>query len=161
GAGLFLSRGLTALIISNLPNAGVPINMSVSIDSRILIFTFGLSFVSAVLCGITPALQASKSDVVSTLKTDGQTVTQRSWLQNAFVVGQVAFSILLVVAAGLFISGLKRVSSLPLGYDPANVEIATIDLSSLRQSANAQIFLRELSERIRALPGVQESTIST
>jgi predicted permease len=161
GAGLLLSRGLTALIISNLPNAGVPINLSVSMDSRILIFTFGLSFVAALLCGLTPALQASKADVISTLKTDGQTVTQRSWLQNAFVVGQVAFSILLVVAAGLFIGALKRISSLPLGYDPANVEIATIDLSSLRTTSKAQIFIRELSERIRALPGVQESTIST
>jgi predicted permease len=160
GAGLLVSRALTALIISNLPNAGVPINLSVSMDSRILIFTSGLSFVSAVLCGLAPALQASKSDVVSTLKTDGQTVTQRSWLQNVFVVGQVAFSILLVVAAGLFIGALKRISSLPLGYDPANVEIATIDLSSLRTAAKAQVFIRELSEGIRALPGVQESTIS-
>jgi putative ABC transport system permease protein len=161
GAGLLLSRGLTALIIANLPNAGVPINLSVSMDSRIFIFTFGLSFVSAVLCGLTPALQASKSDVVSTLKTDGQTVTQHSWLQNAFVIGQVAFSILLVVAAGLFIGALKRISSLPLGYDPTNVEIATIDLSSLRTTARAETFIRELSERIRALPGVEESTIST
>jgi putative ABC transport system permease protein len=161
GAGLLLSRGLTALIISNLPNAGVPINLSVSMDIRILVFTFGLSFFSAVLCGLTPALQASKSDVVSTLKTDGQTVTQHSWLQNAFVIGQVAFSILLVVAAGLFIGALKRLSSLPLGYDPANVEIATLDLSSLRTTARAETFIRELSERIRALPGVQESTIAT
>jgi putative ABC transport system permease protein len=159
-AGLLLSRGLTALVIANIPNSEVPINLSVSMDGRILLFTFGLSFISALLCGLIPSLQASKSDVVSTLKSEGQNLTQNSWLQNVFVVAQVAFSILLVVAAGLFIGALKRVSSLPLGYDPANVEITTIDLSSQRTTAKGQVLVRQIAERIRALPGVQVSTIS-
>src|SRR5262249_13991619 len=124
-------------------------------------FTIGLSLISALLCGLAPALQASKADVVSSLKSDGQGVIQRSRLQSAFVVAQVALSMLLVVAAGLFVGALKRMSSLPLGYDPRNVEMSTIDLlSSGRTTAQAPAFIRELSERIRALPGIQESTIA-
>jgi predicted permease len=73
----------------------------------------------------------------------------------------VAFSIVLVVAAGLFWGALQRVSSIPLGWDPHDVEIATIDLAAGRQSdVSGAVFIRELSERVRALPGVAESTIS-
>jgi putative ABC transport system permease protein len=162
GAGLLLSRALTSVVISNIPNTGVSINLAVGLDAHIVVFTFGLSLISALLCGLVPALSASKADVVSALKSEGQSVTQRSRLQSVFVVAQVAFSMLLVVAAGLFLSALKRASSLPLGYEPRNVEMATIDLSHRgRTTTNTPVFVRELSERLRALPGVQESTIST
>src|SRR5262249_70958 len=161
GAGLLLSRGSTALVISRIPNTGVSVNLQVGLDGHVVLFTIGLSLISALLCGLAPALQALKGDVVSGLKSDGQGVIQRSRLQSAFVVAQVALSMLLVVAAGLFVGALKRTSSLPLGYDPRNVEMATIDLlSSGRTTAQAPAFIRELSERIRALPGIQESTIA-
>src|SRR5262245_10040200 len=94
-AGLLLSRGLTAVVISRIPNTDVPINLSTDLDARIVLFTLGLSFTAALLCGLIPALQASKADVIWALKSDGQNLTRRSRVQNAFVIGQVALSIVL------------------------------------------------------------------
>ncbi|HEY2382864.1 MAG TPA: ABC transporter permease [Terriglobia bacterium] len=159
-AGLLLSRGLTALLISQLPKTGIPFHLSTGLDGRVAAFTLGLSLISAVLCGLAPALQSSKTDVISTLKNDATATTHRSRAQNVFVIAQVAFSIILVVAAGLFIGALRRMISLDLGYDPHNVELATVDLSMAQYGETGRPFIRELDERIRALPGVQESTIA-
>lgn len=160
-AGLLLSRGLTALLISQLPKSGVPVTLSIGIDTKIVAFTFGLSFVAALLSGLIPAMQSSKTDVGSVLKSEGHTTTHRPLLQNVFVVVQVAFSIVLVVAAGLFWGALQRVSSIPLGYNPHGVETVTIDLAAGKKTdATGTVFVRELAERVRALPGVEHSTIA-
>ena len=71
-----------------------------------LLFTAGLVFVAADASGLVPALQASKADVVSALKDDAQ-IPARVRLRHAFVIAQVAFSILLVVVAGLFVRALQ------------------------------------------------------
>jgi putative ABC transport system permease protein len=160
-AGLLLSRGLTALLISQLPKSGVPVNLSVGVDIRIVAFTLGLSFLAALLSGLAPALQSSKTDVGTVLKSEGQATTHRSLLQNVFVVAQVAFSIVLVVTAGLFWGALQRVSSIPLGYDPHGVETVTIDLLAGRKNdVTGPLFVRELAERLPAIPGVQKSTVA-
>src|SRR5262249_40420621 len=104
--GLLLSRRLRSVGISRPSATGVPIRLLMGMDARIVAFSSGLSFLAAIICGIAPALQSSKSDVISALKNEGQTTTQPSRLQNAFVVAQVAFSMVLVVAAGLFLSSL-------------------------------------------------------
>ena len=72
-------------------------NLSLPLDGRVVAFTTGLSLVAALLSGLAPALQASKADVVSALKAETQGPADRLRLRNAFVVAQVAFSILLVV----------------------------------------------------------------
>src|SRR5262249_18801393 len=96
GAGLLLSRALSALVISQIPKSEVPLGLSFDVDVRVIAFTIGLSLLSAILCGMAPALQSSKNDIVSTLKNDAQTIAHRSRLQSTFVVAQVAFSIVLV-----------------------------------------------------------------
>src|SRR5262249_30455155 len=66
-AGLVISRGLTNAVVSHIPRTGVPINISMKLDARVVEFTLGLSLFSAILCGLVPALQSSKADLVSEL----------------------------------------------------------------------------------------------
>jgi predicted permease len=160
-AGVALARLMTSLLVTVLPSTPVPIDVSLPLDGRVILFTAGLSLVAAVLSGLVPALQASKSDVVSSLKNDSQGPSDRLRLRSAFVVAQVAFSILLVVGAGLFVRALQRTGSVQLGYDPRGVEVAYLDLGLAGYTnASGPLFVRDLTERLRALPGVQDATVA-
>jgi predicted permease len=108
-----------------------------------------------------PALHASRADVISALKDDSQGPSDRLRLRNAFVVAQVAFSILLVVAAGLLGRALGRVTTTDPGFDPRGVEVASIDLSMAGYNEETgQVFARELAERLRRLPGVESAALA-
>jgi predicted permease len=159
--GLLLARAMTSLLVSLVPAFPLPVNLSVPLDGRVVAFSLGLSLVAAILSGLAPALQASKADVVSVLKDDSQGPSDRLRLRSAFVVAQVAFSILLVVTAGLLVRAFDRVVSVDPGFDPRGVDVATIDLSMAGYtSSTGPIFARQLLERVRALPGVERATLA-
>jgi len=159
-AGLLMARGLTSGLVSILPALPFPVDVSLALDGRALVFTTGLAFVAALLSGLAPALQASKADVVSALKDDAQ-APARLRLRHAFVIAQVAFSILLVVVAGLFVRALQRAGSTDPGFDPHGVELASLDLSQAGYtSTTGSRFARDLLDRVRALPDVQVATMA-
>ncbi len=126
GAGLVLARVMTTLLVSLLPTLPIPVDVALPLDGRAIAFTLGLSLVAALLSGLAPALAESKADVVSALKADARGGPERLRLRNAFVVGQVAFSIVLVVGAGLFVRGLHRATEINPGFDPHGVELARL-----------------------------------
>jgi predicted permease len=160
-AGLLLARGMTTLLVSLLPEFPVPVNLSVPLDGRVIGFSLGLSLVAALISGLAPALHGSKSDVVSALKDDAQGPSDRLRLRNAFVIAQVAFSLLLIVTAAVLARGVNSVTSIDRGYDVQGVDIATLDLSMAgHSSASARPFARELLIRVRALPGVETATLA-
>jgi predicted permease len=160
-AGLWLARGMTSLVVSLLPAFPVPVNLSFPLEGRVVAFTTGVSLLAAALCGLIPALQASKADVVSALKDEEQGPSGRTRLRNAFVVAQVAFSIMLVVAAGLLGRALGKVTASYRGFDPRGIELASIDLSmGAYDEATGRLFARDLVTRVRELPGVQTATLA-
>ena len=98
---------------------------------------------------------------VGGLKADAQRWTERLRLRNAFVVAQVAFSIVLVVGAGLFVRALQRAAEIDPGFDPHGVELAALDLSLAGYTPDTgRVFARELIQRVRTLPGVQSATLA-
>jgi predicted permease len=109
-AGVAMARVLTSVLVAWLPSLPFPVNISLALDGRVIVFTAGMVFVSALLSGLVPALQASKADVVSALKDDAQ-APARLRLRHAFVIAQVAVSILLVIVAGLFVRALQAAGS--------------------------------------------------
>ena len=158
-AGLVLARAMTSLLVMVLPILPVPIDVSLSLDGRVVAFTTGLSLVAALLSGLVPALQTSKADIVSALK-DEEPV-RRGWfhLRDAFVIGQVAFSVVLVVGAGLFLQALRRGTTIDLGFDPHGAELATVDLSPAGYTeATGPQFIRDIVDRLRRLPGVTDAS---
>jgi predicted permease len=160
-AGLLLARVLTSLLVSLLPALPYPVELSLALDTRVVAFTAAVSFVTALLSGLAPALQASKAAVLPGLRNDPGLVG-RLRLRHAFVIGQVVFSVVLVIVAGLFVRALQRAGSIDPGFDPRGVELASLDVSQAGYSEPAgRQFVREVVDRVRRLPGVESATAAS
>ena len=105
-AGLVLARVLTALLVALLPAFPIPVSVSVPLDARVVLFALGISLDggTAVRPGAGAARVEGRRRVG--LKDDVQAPLDRPRLRNAFVVAQVAFSILLVVVAAILVRAL-------------------------------------------------------
>src|SRR5688572_28340631 len=160
-AGLWLARVMTSMLVSLLPEFPVPFAVSVPLDWRVAGFSLLLTLAASLLAGLAPALHASRSDVVTALKDDVDGASERLWLRHAFVVAQVAFSILLVVTAGMLVRALEEMRDSDQGFDSRGVDVAMIDLSiaGYTEGTGAPV-IRDLMARVRSLPGVQVATIA-
>lgn len=160
--GLVLSRWLTSLLLGVLPQLPVPLFVEITTDWRVVLFTAGTALVAAVLCGLAPALQARRTSLMPALKTDSlDRQTSKLRLRNVFVVGQVTLSLVLVIAAGLFMRALGHAASTPTGFDHRNIDVIELDLSLARYEADqGRVFARELLDRTRRLPGVQSAALA-
>src|SRR4051794_2299700 len=160
-AGLLLARLLTSVFIPLLPSLPFPVTVPLTVDARVIVFTALVSLGAAMLFGLAPALQTTKADVLTALKDDAHAPTGRWRLRTAFVIAQVAFSLVLVISAGLFVKALHRAGSTEPGFDPRGVELVSLDLSMGRYTdATGPRFWRELLQRVRQLPSVQAATIA-
>lgn len=161
-AGLLLSKWLTSLLLAVLPQLPVPIAFDITLDWRVVTFAVLASLAAALVAGIAPALQASRPNVVPALKSEGLDAgPSRLRLRNAFVVGQVALSLLLIVAAGLLLRSLQHAADVQPGFDQHRVDVATVDLSLAGYTdATGRAFLRDWLARVRALPAVEQATVS-
>lgn len=158
--GVVLARMMTTLLLKLLPVFPVPVALSFPLDWRVLTFATIVSLAAAALAGLAPALHVSKADVVGGLKDDAQGPRDRLRLRSAFVVAQVAFSLLLIVAAGVLGRALTRLAGTAQGLDPA-VTVARIDLEALGYTeVTGPAFVRELSERLRSIPGIEAATLA-
>ncbi len=158
--GLVMARGMTSLFVSLLPALPFPVAVSLPLDLSAVAFTAGIVFGAALLAGLAPAVHASKADVVTAIKGEPQ-AGGRLWLRQAFVIAQVALSIVLVVVAGLFVRALQRVGSMDPGFDPRGVELAPVDLPLAGiPKGTAPLVARDLVDRVRRAPHVQSATIA-
>jgi predicted permease len=161
-AGLAVARVMTALLVGLLPSLPFPVDVSLPLDTRVLAFTLALSFVAAVACGLAPALHASKGDVVSSLRDGSVGRFGRLRLRHAFLVFQVALSLLLVVAASLFLRALQRAATMDPGFDVRGVELTAIDLSIAGyDETRGRVFARQLLDEVRGLAGVESAAIAS
>jgi predicted permease len=159
--GVVIARIVTSLA-SSLPTLPFPVAVPLVLDGRVMAFTTVLSFAAAMLAGLSPALQAARADVLTALKDDPRGFAGRSRLRGGFIVAQVAFSLVLVIVAGLFVKALEQAGSRNPGFDPAGVELASLDLGmSAYTPTTGRDFWRELTGRIRQLPGVHSATVAS
>ena len=139
----------------------LPVTLDLILDYRVLAFTIFLSLLTGIGFGLAPALKATRTDLVSTLRDGGDPLSSsRGWfsLKNALVVFQVAMSFLLLVGAGLFIRSLTNAQSVEVGFNVDNVAILKTDATHAGYSrAEAQGFYKELLHRIEAIPGVESA----
>src|SRR2546428_291645 len=127
-AGLSLARAMTSLLLSLLPTLPFPVDLSLSLDARVIAFAAAVSLVAALASGLAPALHASKANVLPGLRNDAGLVG-RLRLRHVFVISQVALSIVLIVGSGLFMRALQRAASIDPGFDSHDVELASVDLA--------------------------------
>jgi len=111
--------------------------------------------------GVVPALQGANADPIIAIKDDAQGPSRRVWVRDAFVAAQVAFSIVLVVTAGLFVRALVRAGAVNPGYDSRGVEIAALDLGIAGHARPTRLaFYRDLMARVRQSPDVESATLA-
>jgi predicted permease len=158
-AGLLAARWMTGLLLALLPNIPIPLTLSLPLDSRIVLFGLLVTGLTALATGLIPALQASRPDLVETLKGDREAGFGRFRLRQVLVAAQVAGSVLLIIVAGLFARALQQASSMNPGFESTNVEIVGLDLSLARHNdTTGPAFLRQVIARVEALPGVESAT---
>jgi predicted permease len=163
---LSLAGGAAALLVAVWGGALVralllpPLPDEVTVlDWRVLAFTAGASMLAGLLAGIAPALRSSRADLANVLRGGDRDVTAtRLWLRSVMLAAQVAFTLVLLVGAGLFVRSLGGVNSLDLGLDiehTLRVEVNTRAANLEGAAANA-VYLR-LLERARSIPGVEHA----
>ena len=138
--------------------------MNLDLDYKVLLFTLFVALAAGVICGLAPAMQFSRPDLVEDLKerVGGDTVHHRFSMRQVFVVVQVALSLVALTGAGLFLVSLHNVQKADFGFDAHNLEMLTFDLGSLRYDPfRITAFHRRVLESAQVVPGVQAATLSS
>jgi predicted permease len=150
---LWATRALSAFRLP-LP---VPVELTVAIDWRVLVYTVLLSLATAMLFGLAPAWMAARPVLTNALKgEDALAGPGRPWsLRNILVVSQIAMSLILLCATGLFLRSLKNASRIDTGFHSRGVLMMAIDprLNGYTSERTVRL-LGQLRERVSALPGV-------
>ena len=159
-AGLTVARGMTTLLLKLLPVFPVPVALSFPLDERVLTSAAVVTSTAAALCGLVPALHLARAGVVTGLKAGVQGPADRLRLRNAFVVAQVAFSIVLIVAAGVLGRAMTTAVAAAQQLDPS-IATARVDLEAMGYTdATGPLLVRELAERLRSAPGVEAASLA-
>jgi predicted permease len=163
-AGLLFARGFLAGVIAWSPT-NVPRLEQASIDPVALGFAIAIALLSSVLCGLAPALRASRQDVQSGLRDGGRGSTGglRDRLRGTLIVAEVALSLLLLVGAGLLIRSAIALQRTDTGFDPRGVLSARVTLptTSFTEPAHIVETLRRINEAAASVPGVSSAAISS
>ena len=134
----------------------VPLSFELSPDFRVLVFALGVSLVTGLVFGLAPALKAARHDITSRLRADSPgSGSRRTLLSRTLIVGQLALSLVLLVAAGLFMRALARGQQVDPVFDSAGVATASVEPESWGYNeARSRAFYRDLRAQVEALPGV-------
>jgi predicted permease len=161
--GLVLAWRGSRLLLSLASDGPEAIPLDLTPDYRVLGFTVLVTVLTALLFGIAPALRATRLELTSALKDGrgGSSAITRGVLSRSLIVGQIALSILLLAAAGLFLRSLRNLSRVDLGFDPQNVTVFSLDeyTASLPLERLPQLH-QQIEQSVQSLPGVQSASFS-
>ena len=162
---LLITLGLDD-VLSRFPGAlGIPLALNLGIGTRVLLFGFSLSLATIFLFGLVPALQASRPDIIPSLKESGNAPLQGDhgdWLRHLIVVVQVGFSMVLLVVGGIFARSVLKAYSVDLGFRPANLLLLGFDPPEGKSDAGrSELFAQAALQRTSTLPGVQRATVAS
>ena len=136
----------------------------VTLDLRVLSFSALVSLFTGLVFGLIPALKASRSNFNEVLKTGGRDADgshHRTRFLSLLVMTEIAFSLVLLTAAGLMIGTLRNLLGVSLGFDPENVITMRLALPDAQYSLARTVALyRQLQDRVRGLPGVEAVAIA-
>lgn len=165
GVGMLVAYGALDLLLGVQPPIPVDVSLDVSPDWRVFAFTLGVSLLAGLVFGLFPALKAARSDVAPTLRDESGASTggRRKWtVRGVLVAGQVTLSLVLLMAAGLFLRSLLQAAGVDPGFDPEGVAIATVDPGTTGyDEAEARRLYDRLLDRTRALPDVRAAGLGT
>jgi putative ABC transport system permease protein len=160
--GLLLAVWGTKAVLGTLPGA-LPRASEVSLDSRVLLFTLGLSLLAGIVFGLAPALKSSRVNLEEILKESGRGMSgARHRLQGVFVAVEVAMALVLLVGAGLMVRSLAALWRVDPGFNPSHAITFTLSLPAgpATSSAETRARLRHFDDKMHSIPGVQAVSVT-
>jgi putative ABC transport system permease protein len=170
-AGVVIALWTERVVIDSLPSA-LPRVHEIVVDWRAVTFAIGITLLTSVICGLTPALQASRTQPVNALAdtSRGSTSGRRQRrVRTAFVVAEIALSLVLVAGAGLLIATVSKLLEVDPGFNSARVTAAKTWIAvpnnpelDVYRTADARAgLIRRLVDQLRAIPGVSGAAVAS
>jgi putative ABC transport system permease protein len=156
--GSWMLQGLLALAPTEIPGLS-----RVRLDNRVLIFTLAIAAASSLLAGLLPALQASKTDLQTTLKDGGRLTTgaSREGMRKVLLVAEVSLSLVLLAGAGLLVRSMWNLLHVDPGFNMDNVLTMRLSLTGGKYNPQSlRVFYDECLARVQAVPGVRSAALT-
>jgi len=164
-----LGTGIAWVGVASFERAIAPTNppfwMVFTVDAPILLFIVGTAVVAALVAGGIPAIKASGSDVSSILKDEsrGTSSLRIGRISRVLVIGEIAMSLALLVAAGLMTKSISRLTTYDYPFETTSVFTARLGLfeAEFPDVATRRQFYRDVEERLRAIPEARYTALAT
>ncbi len=153
--GLALAPSASHLLVALLSTSRAPIALDLAVDWRVLGFTVATTAMTAMLFGVAPAFRATRVAPIEALNAQGPIVAGdgHAKLSNGLIVAQVVLSLVLVVAAGLFVQTFERLARVSLGFDRDGVVVVSVNAPTVTATERSRLFGRLVQAAAR-VPGV-------
>ncbi len=163
--GVLLASALTPLLSSYAPAAVLRMG-AIAIDFRVLVFTAGLSLLSAIVFGLAPVLHALGVNLEGALRSSaraGFEGRRQKSVRKVLVVAEIALAVLLVVGAGLLVQSFYRVIAIDPGFETSNLAMARVSLpaETYPSAARRTTFFDDLLSRLENVPGIELASASS
>jgi predicted permease len=155
---IWTSRLLTTIMWTH----PLPLVLDARPDIRVLLFTIAASLLTALLFGLAPAWKAARTDPADALRKNTRSISGSAGrFARCLIVGQIALSLLVILAAALFVRSLRNIENANIGFDRSGVLVMQLMSQPGRQLLSGQAaYYRELVDRIDRLPGVVAASFS-
>jgi predicted permease len=158
-AGAVMGRAISSMVTRIPFPADIPVRFDLPFDWRVFTYIAIVALGAGIVVGLLPALRASRTDLNEVLREGGRGLaggSGRQRVRSLLVVAQVAVSLVLLVAAGLFVRSVQSAQSVDLGFDYSHVLNVAMDVSQQGiDDARGKNFYDQVKERVRTLPDVQ------
>jgi predicted permease len=160
-AGILIARWILGALGAFQMPINLPANTALPLDSGVLLFTMALCFLTTLLFGLVPAVQAARVDLLPALKNQLSERFRRLQLRDLLVGAQVALSLILLVATVLVVRSLQQAVTIDLGFNPRHAVAVAFDVSLSGYSEDrAKAFEQRLRDRLATLPGIESIALS-
>ena len=163
--GLWLGHATIAGLKSAMPPFTLPSEAEVVMDGRVMLFSLALTVLTGLLVGLFPALQAARPNLTNSLKQGGvgTSAGAHSGVRSFLVVAEVAVAFVLLTGAGLLIRSLERLNGVDPGFISTNVLTFRLPIADSRfpEVAGLTAYLRQVTDRLEALPGAADVALTT
>lgn len=169
GAGVVLAQWGMSVLRRSIPPfivAHIAGLKHLQIDSQVLFFTLGIALLSGILAGLAPAMRFSRSELSETLKENARSVSSSSGsgrLRSLLVVSEVALALVLLVGAGLMVTGFRNLLAVEMGFDRTRILTFHIALPGEKYQKDDQVraYYDRVIEDVQSLPGVESAACVT
>ncbi|HEX9424745.1 MAG TPA: ABC transporter permease [Pyrinomonadaceae bacterium] len=160
-------------LLSSLLPSSLPRGNPISVNSRVLLFTFALALLTILIFGLLPALQAAKAEVRESLNEGRSGIGSRRQgrMRRLLVIAEVALALVLLVASGLMVRSFIKLRQVDVGFTEHNVITLRVPLPEAKyptpktaddpRDPTGLVFYEQLLQRVRTLPGVKSATAAT